>query len=486
MAAPSSSSAEPGSSSNGTELGKIKEDELKEALNRLIQGKRYLLVKDVASAISSLGEACQILVEVNGPLCAENAEAHFYYGRALLEQSRLDLAVFDGGMPGEKGSSSDSDEEKEGEDEEEEGSDEEGDDDKKDKEDNEAEADGGSDLDKKNKMKTKENGIDRNETAEVKAEDNKKEEEDLNAPSPMESDANADTKPGTTSSEVNVADVSAISNGDKEGEEELSNLELAWEVLEVAKLGYSNQLQLANLQLGEAKTDEEKATSLKTKNSLLKRLAETHSLLGEVATESENYVQAVEDFKMGIKILEEFETPDSREIAQYYFQMGLAFSFGKQFQESIESFKKSKEIIEKRVLNLESKIANKQTATDLGIPLDDPNYTEKDELEELKNLIPELDEKVTDTIDAERENMKTIEEETKEKEIIMQCSPVKNPNPPAANDISHLVKKRKKVEDSLPDPPAKRACNELNQKDVKEVSSSSRNGQNGSSKKTDS
>lgn len=186
-------------------------------------------------------------------------------------------------------------------------------------------------------------------------------------------------------------------------------------------------------------------------------------MLGEVATESENYQQAVEDFKIAMKILIEIEGEDSREVAQYYFQMGLAYSFAKEFELAIESFEKSKSIIQLRISNLQAKIDNKQTAKDLGVELEDSNYSEEVEILELRSLIPELDEKVADTIDAERDSKATVAEEIQEQEIALKNSPVKNPNPPAVNDISHLVKKKKKAEES-PDvvPPPKRACTESN------------------------
>jgi len=460
------SSDQPGSSTNGSELGQLKKDELQQALMHLTQGKRHLLVQDVPSAIASLGEACQILVEVNGPLCADNAEAHFYYGKALLEQSRAELAVFDDGTAGgEKASSSDDEEEEEEEDD-----------------------------DEEEKEETKENGEEKKEDETA----NEKKEEDINVPSPevakgpSEEPAAGDEKPSDSNGDAAPAAAP---------EEELSNLELAWEVLEVAKLGFTNKLELANLQLKEAKTEEEKATALKTKNSLQKRLAETHSLLGEVATESENYEQAVEDFKTGIKILKECDLPDEREIAQYYFQMGLSYSFAKLFQESIQSFRTSKDIIEARIKTLDGVLASRPKKVEAGN--DDKekpaDSTEEDleakELQELKAVIPELEEKIQDTIDAEKENQKTIEEDTKEKEIIAQCSPVKNPNP-AANDISHLVKKKKKADDDAVDAPAtKRLClgtekevtataNTNGNADHKAETTATTNGQNGSAMDT--
>src|SRR5262249_36065333 len=137
------------------------------------------------------------------------------------------------------------------------------------------------------------------ECKEAPAEDDKK-EEDISAPSPKEESTTIST---TNRSEVVQDDekpstsTGITANGthdDKEGEEELSNLELAWEVLEIAKLGYQGQLKAVDKKLAAAETDEEKTNILKSKVHLQKRLSEAHSLLGEVATESETYTQAVD------------------------------------------------------------------------------------------------------------------------------------------------------------------------------------------------
>jgi len=232
----------------------------------------------------------------------------------------------------------------------------------------------------------------------------------------------------------------------------------------------------SSYQGGGDKTEEaRKSEQLK---ELQKKLADTHLLLGEVATESEMYAEAVGEFKTGLTILTKIEQPDSREIAQYYFQIGLAYAFAKSFDDAICSFKKSSEIIEQRICNLTEKLGNSIPSEKLGNEANSEESAELKEIDELKALLPELQEKINDTIDAENDSKKTIEEETKEKEIIMRNSPVKNPNPPMANDISHLVKKRKKTEEAVEvEPPSKRICNLFPQQD--DVSSSTPTTTNG-------
>lgn len=459
----------------------VKDENKNLAVNFLLQGKRHLVVKDFHAAIESLGESCRLLSE-NNPETATNpdfdsAEAHFFYGKALLEQSRLELGVLEGPELGKVEGASDEDdseeeeEEKSDDDEEEEA--EEGNastNEPREAESSEATANGTSEVE--NVAKSSGSATPQESAVSSSIESGKKKisivgeiqesEVDLNAPSPsVTSGTIVDNEQPSTSSGLTAEAVE-----EKQAEEELSNLELAWEVLEVAKIGYRALLNEISVSKGafDDKTEEDSKKKLLEKEKLIKkRLADTHCSLGEVATESENYNQAIDEFKTGLEILNEIEGSDSREIAQYYFQMGLAYSFDKKFPEAISSFKKSVEIIETRITTLKFKIENKQTAKDLGVELEDPSKTEADEVQELTALLPELQEKITDTIDAEKESQAMEEEEQKEQEIILRNSPVKNPNPPTANDISHLVKKKKRAEDAPAEqqPPTKKICTEV-------------------------
>ena len=71
----------------------------------------------------------------------------------------------------------------------------------------------------------------------------------------------------------------------KEEEEEPSNLQLAWEMLELAKVVYTKKM--------EAETGD--------KTQVLERLCSTMLALGEVSIENENYKQAVEDIQECLK-----------------------------------------------------------------------------------------------------------------------------------------------------------------------------------------
>merc|ERR1719369_2180395 len=66
-------------------------------------------------------------------------------------------------------------------------------------------------------------------------------------------------------------------------DEEPSNLQLAWEMLEVAKVAYTKQIE---------------SSDAGNKNNYEEMLCKSMMALGEVSIENENYSQAVEDMQL--------------------------------------------------------------------------------------------------------------------------------------------------------------------------------------------
>lgn len=367
----------------------------------LAQGKRHLFVKDYPNAVALLGDACAKMSEMFGELADECADAYFCYGRALLELAREESNVL--GTEPEKEDSDEGDEEGEKEEDDE-------------------------------KVVGEAEEKEKEESGEAEAKPDEGEEKKMGSEQNEEKDSPADETIDTTK-EVNE---------DEEGEEkeeDVDNLQLAWEVLELAKKIFERQ-----------KSDA--------------KLAETYLYLGEVGLESENYSGAIDDMKRCVEIQKQILSPDHREIAETYFQMGVACSLCNEFDQAIENFKCSSEILETRIKNLRENGAPKVEIEK------NPFYSVDKEVEEIKALLPEIKVKIADMEDFKQETIKSMMAAIKGEPqgqssdgagpSSSSVAPVANGSPvkPATN-ISHLVrKKRKPEEDISSDSAVKKSCSE--------------------------
>ena len=66
----------------------------------LAEGKRDLLVHAIPDAVSNCSKACEIMAKHKGEMANECAEAYFYYGKALLELSRVESGVLGNALDG--------------------------------------------------------------------------------------------------------------------------------------------------------------------------------------------------------------------------------------------------------------------------------------------------------------------------------------------------------------------------------------------------
>merc|ERR1719260_674401 len=70
------------------------------ALELLAEAKRDLLVHAIPDAVSNCSKACEIMAKHKGEMANECAEAYFYYGKALLELSRVESGVLGNALDG--------------------------------------------------------------------------------------------------------------------------------------------------------------------------------------------------------------------------------------------------------------------------------------------------------------------------------------------------------------------------------------------------
>uniref|UniRef100_W5KT61 Nuclear autoantigenic sperm protein (histone-binding) n=1 Tax=Astyanax mexicanus TaxID=7994 RepID=W5KT61_ASTMX len=272
----------------------------------------------------------------------------------------------------------------------------------------------------------------KNVQQDVKSTEEPKDGED--APEPMEEEGGDDEE-----EEEDEDEEEGEGKDDKESEEEeVGNLQLAWEMLEVAKVIYKK----------ESKDDQLMAAQIFLK-------------LGEVGAES-NYPQALEDFKECLALQLKHLPPHSRLLAETHYQLGTTFSYTAQYNLAIEHFTKSISVIESRLMLQE--VINKAEGAEEA-------KEEKNEFEELKQLLPEITEKVEDAKESQKTAAAASEaiHQTLGGASTSSAFPTENGGPSssstvsqiavkpadsassaAASDISHLVRKKRKPEDESP------------------------------------
>jgi len=318
--------AQAGGSPNSKEASPTKMDEqspeeLKAAaFATLASGKRHLLVSDIPLAVTTLGDACELFSNLFGETAGEMGEVYFYYGKALLEMARLESGVLGNALDGD------------GEDD--------GDDDDESADGEEAE----------NGEKEKNGEGAKDEKAESDVEGGEKEGEDQSAQ-------------------------------EAEEEDDPSNLQLAWEMLELAKVVYTKTVETEkdNLEVG-------------------RQLCETYMVLGEVSLENENYPQAVEDLELCLARRVASLPSDSRCIAETHYQLGIAQGFDMKWEEAVVSLEAAIKVLETRVANLKASTESKK------------EDAKEKEATELEALIPEIREKITDTNEMKAESIRKMRE----------------------------------------------------------------------------
>ncbi|XP_038211783.1 histone-binding protein N1/N2 [Zerene cesonia] len=377
----------------------------------LAVGRRNLAVRDYGAAVESLAKACELLAKEHGDTADQCAEAYLWYGKALLGLSREENGVLGDGMPGTNNAEEDDDEN----DEQEENGDEDA-----------MEADGEANGDVTEKEK---------EDEEQSAAESTTKEEAATAPEP-ESSVQDTEQPGTSNGEANDESMVNLDN-----EDDVDNLQLAWEMLDLSRSILERRAQ-------------SKAEGVRT------LLADVHLALGEVALESETYDKAVVDMLSCLEIQKELYRSDDRRIAETHYQIGLANSLASNFEDAITHFKNAANILETRIKSLESPTAATEDATVKKYSSADPFYSVEGEIKELKELLPEIQEKIQDMMDYKAETIKRVREtlcpSNGEKSQSNGASSSSEAKPkPAASDISHLIRRKRKPSETEEPAPKK-------------------------------
>nr|XP_011451011.2 histone-binding protein N1/N2 isoform X1 [Crassostrea gigas] len=468
------------------------------AITMLAQGKRNMVCGEIPNAVNQFQEACKVLAKAYGETAKECAEAYFYYGQSLLDLARMETGVLGNalqGVPEEEETEEDSKPSEQfepvelnGEDREKlrmevydamsenkEGAKEEGkecekkegkdkmetddekskkesekDESKKESEQDESKKESEKDESKKeseqekSKMETdQEKGKSddepvKNGTVDGEKKEGKEGEEEEEGEGDEEGEDEGETggegdtaEEGETAEEGDTAEESQeeTEGGEKkENPDDISNLQLAWEMLELAKVIYLKE--------------EDKKSKLKAAESFLK--------LGEISLETENYEQALSDFQECLKIQEAELEPDDRLLAETHYQLGLAHGFNKQYDESIDQYRKAIKVMEAKIGKLKKTVEDgTQGKGKEPQAADDPIKAAQQEIKDLEEILPDIRGKIED-MEEEKKNIDELKSITKDTlaAVASELKPAESSEPKkAASDISHLVRRKRKPEE---------------------------------------
>lgn len=106
--------------------------------------------------------------------------------------------------------------------------------------------------------------------------------------------------------------------------------------------------------------------------------------LGEVSMENENFESAIADIRAGLEIQKEIYTEgkDMRKLAHSHYMLGMALCADCKSAESMTSYETTLRIMKERLALLEA--------------IEKPGASDEQEITEIKSLIPEVEEKITD------------------------------------------------------------------------------------------
>jgi len=335
----------------------------------LSSGKRHLLVGDVPEAVSTLAQASELLAKQFGETNIECAEAYFYYGKALLEMSRLESGVLGNALEGvpEGGDLAD---------------------------DSQVESpEKMTDEEKKVVAGKVKEALDFNyQTCEVEREraeaaemEEGEDEESQEGDEPMEDEEAPATAAPMEEAAPSSSDAAATN--EKEDEEEPSNLQHAWEMLELAKVLYTKETETA--------TDDKKA-------EFAKKICDVFLHLGEISLENENFQQAVEDLTSCLTKRKEILPADSRSTAETHYQLGIALVYSEKFDDAESSMNSAVDVLSSRLVNLRK--------------MESSEFLEK-EIVDLQDLVKEIREKVSDFKDMRTSAPKKLKEAFSENPI---------------------------------------------------------------------
>jgi len=149
-------------------------------------------------------------------------------------------------------------------------------------------------------------------------------------------------------------------------------------------------LALESLEL-EIKNNNINTEKEKEKIDKKSKLAQVHRLLGDVATESEQFDSAVSEYSSSLDILTQTLPRWDRHLSELHMLIALALEFTPNgLQRAISHAEKAKSVLVLRLRELEKKITNTSSENENG----EEGEKDKKEILDIKDLMGDVDNKV--------------------------------------------------------------------------------------------
>lgn len=362
------------------EIAQISTDEkIAQAQELLSIATRNYYVKAYSDAVDDFSTVCSIFSEVYGPNAEELGKPYLMYAKCLIAVGQEENKLME--IPEEEG--------------------EEGDDDDDDEE---------GDEEGEEKAPATTNGVDK--TDEVK-ENGTSAGPESSASAGGSSSAPVDpAQPGTSSGITNgQMDTEATAEDD---EDDVANLQVAWEVLELA-VGIFSRLPERR-----------------------KELAESYIELAGISFENSNMEAAIKDFKQALTVLQELPEKDNRELAEINYKIGLAYTMLNMFEEAKIALMKACCYLDDVIKTEQAK--EEQTEEVLEV------------IKDLKETKTEIENKIVEVEDYKQQSMDVVKQELAklvghqdsfDKAAGEGSSAAGASVAKPAADISHLIKRKK-------------------------------------------
>lgn len=320
-----------------------KEEKMAEAKELFGRGSRNFCMKQYSEAADDLSACCAIYSELYGPTADECGLPYLMYAKSLTALGKDENNLI---VPGEDEGEEDGEGE---EDEGEEGGEEDG----------EAE---GEEKESEEKM----------ETSEGKSEENgeaKKEEPEAGSSSkPVD-----EPQPGPSTSTNGAGGEQAEGTEEDDDEKGGGNLEVAWEILELA------------VKIFEAQADKG-----------FDNLSECYSELAGISFENTHFSEAINDYKKSLAVYEKTGKSDSRLVAEIFYKIGLCHVMLNEFDDSVKSFREACSELDKVIEQEKAKEQNDET---------------KATIKDLEETMQEIADKIADVEEAKKTSIEEVKRE---------------------------------------------------------------------------